>query len=199
MSTTTSRPRHLFVARHGQTALNAEGRLRGLADPPLDEVGDAEACRLATEMSRRGVTVVISSPLTRAWQTAHVVALAAGVPHLVDDSFNDRDYGPHTGHVRAQVEARWGTVDRAPGVEPAENVLRRVLVGVERALETARGGTALVVTHDAVIRPLLHTIDPGRELAVLTGSWNWLARGEDGWSLIAADQVPPGRDEARPA
>ena len=33
----------VFLARHGRTALNAEGRLRGLSDPPLDDVGLAEA------------------------------------------------------------------------------------------------------------------------------------------------------------
>jgi broad specificity phosphatase PhoE len=37
----------VYLARHGRTALNAEGRLRGLSDPPLDEVGIAEVARLA--------------------------------------------------------------------------------------------------------------------------------------------------------
>ena len=43
--------RHLYLVRHGQTALNAEGRLRGLSNPPLDETGDAEARNLAGPQS----------------------------------------------------------------------------------------------------------------------------------------------------
>ena len=37
----------VYLARHGRTALNAGGRLRGLSNPPLDSVGEAEAQRLA--------------------------------------------------------------------------------------------------------------------------------------------------------
>jgi len=32
----------VYLALHGRTALNAEGRLRGLSDPPLDDIGVAE-------------------------------------------------------------------------------------------------------------------------------------------------------------
>ena len=37
----------VYLARHGRTALNAEDRLRGLSDPPLDEVGLAEVSAVA--------------------------------------------------------------------------------------------------------------------------------------------------------
>ena len=39
--------RRVYLARHGRTALNADDRLRGLSDPPLDQVGIADAARLA--------------------------------------------------------------------------------------------------------------------------------------------------------
>ena len=42
--------RRVYLARHGQTALNADGRLRGLSDPPLDDVGLAEVARLAPDV-----------------------------------------------------------------------------------------------------------------------------------------------------
>lgn len=56
---------NLYLVRHAQTALNAAGRLRGLADPPLDDVGEAEAERLAAVLATTGVAVVISSRLER--------------------------------------------------------------------------------------------------------------------------------------
>ncbi|MGN6126328.1 MAG: histidine phosphatase family protein, partial [Humibacter sp.] len=53
----TDQPQHLFLIRHGQTALNAEGRLRGLANPPLDEVGRAEAEATAVALTGRGIDI----------------------------------------------------------------------------------------------------------------------------------------------
>ncbi|HWU48178.1 MAG TPA: histidine phosphatase family protein, partial [Humibacter sp.] len=47
-----ARQQHLYLARHGQTVLNAEGRLRGLANPPLNEVGQAEAAALGLYLQR---------------------------------------------------------------------------------------------------------------------------------------------------
>lgn len=108
----------VYLARHGQTALNAERRLRGLSNPPLDEVGIAEAARLAEVLAAKKPTVVISSPLQRAVATAQAIASAAGVGIIVDERPNDRDYGPMTGQRRADVEARFGSIDAAPGVEP---------------------------------------------------------------------------------
>lgn len=56
----------VLLVRHGRTALNAQGRLRGLSDPPLDEVGLAEAARLAAALAPECATVVLCSPLPRA-------------------------------------------------------------------------------------------------------------------------------------
>ena len=75
---------HVFLARHGQTALNAQGRLRGLSDPPLDEVGIAEAARLAEALASKHPTVVICSPLQRAVATAHAIGAASGGVWRVD-------------------------------------------------------------------------------------------------------------------
>jgi probable phosphoglycerate mutase len=66
----TSIADRVFLARHGRTALNAEGRLRGLSDPPLDEVGVAEVARLAEALAPKHPTAVICSPLQRAVATA---------------------------------------------------------------------------------------------------------------------------------
>jgi len=92
----TSIADRVFLARHGRTALNAEGRLRGLSDPPLDEVGIAEVARLAEALARKHPTAVICSPLQRAVATAQAIGSASGAPVTVDARLNDRDYGPMT-------------------------------------------------------------------------------------------------------
>ncbi|UQX09747.1 histidine phosphatase family protein [Candidatus Mycobacterium methanotrophicum] len=76
----------VFLARHGRTALNAQGRLRGLSDPPLDEVGIVEAARLADALVPKHPTAVICSPLQRAVATAHAIGAACGATVTVEHS-----------------------------------------------------------------------------------------------------------------
>ncbi|MEO7015116.1 MAG: histidine phosphatase family protein [Leifsonia sp.] len=182
---------HLYLARHGQTVLNAEGRLRGLANPPLDEVGQAEAAALGLYLQNKGVVAVFSSPLSRAVSTAQAIAEAAGVEAFADDRFNDRDYGPWTGHVKADVIAEFGSVDAAPGVEPVSQVMARARPALDAVLDHYPDGSVCVVTHDAVIRPLLVALDPAvAEILAPTGSVNDLIRAAGSWRVEAVDLQP---------
>jgi broad specificity phosphatase PhoE len=185
------KPQYLYLARHGQTALNAAGRLRGLADPPLDDIGELEARRLAEVFTQHAPALVISSPLQRAARTAQIIAGRSGVPFVADQRFNDRDYGPQTGKVKEAVVAEWGSVDNAPGVEPVSAVLARARPALDAVLDAAKGGPIVVVTHDAVIRPLIEMIDSRfTHLLAPTGSWNQLLRKNQTWSVRLVDQRP---------
>lgn len=55
----------VYMVRHGRTALNAAGLLRGQLDPPLDRVGRLEAAQLAAVFVHREIEVVVASPLRR--------------------------------------------------------------------------------------------------------------------------------------
>ncbi|WP_313542140.1 MULTISPECIES: histidine phosphatase family protein [Leifsonia] len=186
-------PHHLFLVRHGQTALNAEGRLRGLANPPLDQTGIAEARAVAEALASRGIGEVRCSPLDRAVTTARIIAERCGCAVETDPAFNDRDYGPWTGHVKHDVVAKFGSVDAAPGVEPISRVLERAVPALDRLVRASEGAVC-VVTHDAVIRPLLEAIDPASRTArVRTGSWSELLLEHGVWSVVQLDQEPiPG-------
>ncbi len=182
---------HLYLVRHGRTALNAEGRLRGLANPPLDEVGRAEAIAVAAALAGKGIAAVHCSPLERAQRTAHLIAEELGCDFEVDPRFTDRDYGPWTGQVKADVVAEFGSVDAAPGVESTAAVLERARPALDAVLDEHPDEAVCVVTHDAVIRPLLAAVDPSvGEVRALTGSWNELVREDGRWSVVAVDRVP---------
>jgi probable phosphoglycerate mutase len=75
----------LILVRHGRTAANASGLLLGRADPPLDEVGVAQAAGVAAEL--RDVYRVVTSPLARTRATAE----ALGVPVSVDERWLELD------------------------------------------------------------------------------------------------------------
>jgi broad specificity phosphatase PhoE len=64
----------LLLARHGQTADNAGGLILGRRDPPLSELGRAQARALAAAAVQLGIAALWTSPLQRAAATAAVVS-----------------------------------------------------------------------------------------------------------------------------
>ncbi|MGD0441703.1 MAG: histidine phosphatase family protein [Acidimicrobiales bacterium] len=189
---------HVFLLRHGETALNAAGVLRGQLDVPLDETGKAQAAALGEVFRDVPLSAVVSSPLSRAVATARPVAHASGSPLAIDDRLTDRFYGQWAGHSLEQVEQRFGSIDSAPLVEAwqvletrTEDAFRDAVVTAESTHtsgETARLGVA-IVAHDAVLRALfgrlLPALSPAR-LDLPTGSWSELVAATAGkqWKVL---------------
>lgn len=182
------------MLRHGRTALNAGGQLRGRLDVPLDVVGLTEAERLGDTFSTVGLAVILSSPLQRATTTAEAVARRHGLQVDTVPGLADRDWGPWAGHVESEVAARFGTAEAAPGVEPFEQFLSRILEAVHRLTARAGVGPVMAVAHDAVNRALLAHLVPGLgdpgSIPQRTGCWNLLRRDSGGWSAPVVDAVP---------
>lgn len=178
----------VYLARHGRTALNAEGRLRGLSDPPLDEVGIAEVARLANLLATKHPTAVISSPLQRAVATAEAIGVAAGAPTTIDNRLNDRDYGPQTGLRRADVERQYGSVDSAPGVEPLAVLADRARRAFFELVAEFGPGPVVMVSHDAFNCALLAQLDSSLEhISQQTACWNQLSLIDGTWRVDAYD------------
>jgi glucosyl-3-phosphoglycerate phosphatase len=187
MSTGAAR---VFLARHGRTAMNAEGRLRGLSDPVLDEIGLTEAAQLAEALASKDPTAVISSPLQRAVATAHAIGAACSAPVHVDRRLNDRDYGPMTGRVRADVEREHGSVDAAPGVEPLAELKVRAYNAFLDLADDFGPGPLVMVSHDAFNRALLGQLDPAlADVEQRTACWNELSRAGGRWHVDAFNLV----------
>ena len=180
----------VFLARHGRTALNAEGRLRGLSDPPLDEVGIAEAAGLAQVLGVKHLTVVICSPLQRAVSTAHAIGSVCGAPVHVDRRLNDRDYGPMTGRVRTEVEREYGSIDAAPDVESLAALRARAHAAFYGLVDDYGPGPLAMVSHDAFNRALLGQLDLAyADVDQRTACWNELSRVDGQWRIDAVNQV----------
>jgi broad specificity phosphatase PhoE len=184
----------VYLVRHGQTPLNESGVLRGLLDPPLDDVGHQQARRLGAVLGSRGLSAVAASPLRRARETAQPVADRAGLEVATDRRLVDRDYGRWAGTSRESVVARWGSVDDAPGVEPVFAVRDRAVEGLTDIARRARGGMVVVVSHDAVIRQVLVAFDAGLgdpdALAQENGCFNTLEWREDRWKVLRVNEIP---------
>lgn len=181
----------IYLCRHGRTQLNVSGVLRGRLDPALDLIGRAEARELAEELSRLDLSRVVSSPLLRARETASAIAAAAGIEVELEERFIDRDYGRFNGLPADQVAAEHGTVDAAPGVEPAAEVARRAAAGIGELVGAADERPIVVVSHDIVIRLVLSALAPRADgsdhLPPRTGCWSLLRHQNDGWRLVVAN------------
>jgi probable phosphoglycerate mutase len=193
----------VYLVRHGQTPLNESGALRGLADPPLDETGLRQAQRLGNALGGRGLSAVIASPLLRARQTAQPVAERAGLAVSADECLLDRDYGPWTGVGRDSVTSQWGSVDRAPGVEPQSAVRERAVRGLTDIARRCPGGTAVVVSHDAVNRQVLAAFDAGLgdpdAIPQDNGCFNTLEWCDGRWIVLSVNERPAAGSGCPPA
>jgi broad specificity phosphatase PhoE len=196
----------VFLVRHGETALNAAGVLRGQLDVPLDATGEAEALALGALFREVPLSAVVSSPLRRATDTARPIASSSGAPVEIDDRLRDRYYGKWAGHSLEQVEERFGSVDAVPFVEARRLLEARV---EEAFLDAIAAGAArsprgtpseaqqlgvVLVTHDAVIRTLLGRLLPALNLATVdlpTGSWTQLvSTPTGGWEALHLGEIP---------
>lgn len=185
----------IYLARHGRTALNAAGALRGHLDPPLDAVGRQQAEWLGAALAKRGARLVAASPLRRAVETAQAVASAARIDVAIDPRLIDRDYGRWAGQSTEAVTAQWGSVDLAPNVEPAAEVRARALEALADFARAAHG-VAVVVSHDAVNRLVLATLGCGvgdpDQLPQETGCFNTLECRSGHWTVVSVNEVPVG-------
>jgi broad specificity phosphatase PhoE len=108
----------LILVRHGQTTANAGGLLVGRMDSPLTDLGrrQAHAAAGAVRRSGRPIARVLSSPLSRARDSA----AALGLPVEVDDRWIELDYGEFDGRpLRAMPEDAWATWRSDPSFVPA--------------------------------------------------------------------------------
>jgi broad specificity phosphatase PhoE len=171
----------VFLVRHGRTALNASGLLRGRIDAPLDAVGLSEALRLGTLFASVALDKVVSSPLERSFETARAIAEPHGLTVTAEPAFADRDYGPWSGKPQAELEARYGSVDGAPAAEVEARAAfeRRVIAALDSLVGDSRNESVVVVGHDAVNKALIQAYcdprrDAGAEIPQPTGCWNRL-------------------------
>jgi probable phosphoglycerate mutase len=159
--------RRLYVARHGETDWNVDGRWQGRTDVPLNDRGRAQARELAERLRAEKIASVVSSDLSRARETAEIVAGALGARFAyADERWNERAFGIFEGLTREECAERhpdewrvWSADPRvAPsGAETYEALASRVVAAIDRALDL--DAPALIVTHGGSLRALLRTVN----------------------------------------
>ena len=164
----------LTLIRHGETDWNRDRRIQGSTDIPLNDTGRMQArdaaALLRESLDPRVPTVIAASDLSRARETAEIIADELGIarPRLYP-ALRERSYGEAEGIDSTEFAARWGDWHTAevPGAEPWTELRIRALAGlrvaVDDAVEAAASPAAsvLVVTHGALIREVLRSATDG--------------------------------------
>jgi broad specificity phosphatase PhoE len=179
----------LFLVRHGETDWNQQRRIQGLTDIPLNDVGRGQARTTGRLLARRSWDAVYSSPLSRAFETARIIAGELGLEDPTPvDSLVERNYGEAEGLNFLEVERRWPDRGAVPGQESREEVVARVVPAL-RDLATAHPSQSLVVvTHGGAIRAVLTAVQPDSSHGMITnGSVHSFRFGDDELQLIAFD------------
>ncbi|QFZ16852.1 bifunctional RNase H/acid phosphatase [Saccharothrix syringae] len=168
-------PTRLYLLRHGQTELSVARRYSGRGNPPLTDVGRAQAEAAARRLGKvEGVAAVVSSPLGRAAETARAVAAATGAGLSTHDGLVETDFGAWEGLTFTEAAARDPELHRrwladpsvpAPGGESFDQVQQRVRRARADLIARHGGATVVVVSHVTPIKQLLRVaLDVGPSL-----------------------------------
>lgn len=196
----------LIFLRHGRTAYNAEGRLQGQRDAPLDEVGWRQAAEVGAHLREHyDIGHVITSALTRARQTAEVAGFA-DLPTTVDQRWREIDFGNHDTRKMSELGVNLGAmwlddIEWIPtgGAESMGMLHRRVGAALGDAVAThnalPKGHAVLVVSHSIPIKSAVtHVVKATPEmimrLNVGLASISTASRNGDDLVLVSFNERP---------
>ncbi|HEX4261357.1 MAG TPA: histidine phosphatase family protein [Acetobacteraceae bacterium] len=150
----------MILLRHGQSEFNAAFNLTrrdpGIQDPKLTDLGRAQAVSAAAALAAEPIARIITSPYTRALQTAEAIAPALGVPVLVNPVVRERfAFACDVGSPRSALARDWPEHDFSgveevwwPAIEePTEDVIARAALFRAEMAALPDWSDTLVVTH----------------------------------------------------
>ena len=155
----------LWLARHGQTDWNVEGRYQGHADVPLNALGVQQAHLLAHKLDGQKFDAIFSSDLQRARLTAEVAAARLGLPLRLDARLREIDQGDWEGELVAEISRRYAErwhvnpADPegfgAPNGETIGQVAARMNAAADEIASAFPGGRVLVISHGLAVAILI--------------------------------------------
>jgi uncharacterized phosphatase len=151
----------LTLVRHGETDWNAQRRMQGRTDIPLNERGRRQAELVAERLRGTSWDGIVSSPLIRVMDVARAIARAIGHPEdaiVQRDDLVERSFGEAEGMTLAERTERFGLDGPIPGIEPYEELDRRVMNALREIESQYRLGRVLVVAHGGVVNAALEQL-----------------------------------------
>jgi 2,3-bisphosphoglycerate-dependent phosphoglycerate mutase len=151
----------IHLVRHGETDWNVERRLQGWTDIPLNATGLRQAQAAALALADRDIGVIVSSDLSRARDTAELIAAEAGVEVITDPALRERHYGIAEGRLNSELESQFdGTLDERwadpdftfEGGETRRDVYLRLGTFLTELLASPPQHEIVLVSHGGALR-----------------------------------------------
>lgn len=155
----------IYIARHGETTWNEEGRIQGRSDPELSLKGYGQSLALLKQLKDRPLSAIYASTLQRSIHTAQPVADHIGLPIQRQPALDEIAFGILEGknlyHFDEELKNEWNRFKdnrfayRIPGAENYADVANRIRPFEERLLRDHEGQEVLIVGHRVVNRLLI--------------------------------------------
>lgn len=149
----------IALVRHGETEYNRQRLIQGQIDIPLNEVGKNQAKLTAKNFTK--VDVIISSPLSRAKETAKIIAQEINHQQeiIINDYFIERDFGLADG----KDISKWFDKIHAQSIKNLElssDLKKRTMIGLKNVVKEYQNKNIMIVSHSHTIKAILNAIDP---------------------------------------
>lgn len=197
-------PTRICLVRHGETAWNAERRLQGHEDVPLNTVGVRQAAAVSDALAGTRFDAIYSSDLQRALLTAQAIARHQACRVQIDTRLRERHFGLMQGLTRDEAELRHpGLYARLRSLEPdavpaggGESLLAfhaRVRALLTEVARIHPAQTVLLVSHggclDAIYRFITGMpLEKTRDFPLGNATLNWISHQADHWQLDSWDE-----------
>jgi uncharacterized phosphatase len=147
---------HLGLLRHGQTDWNINFLLQGVTDIPMNQTGIEQVKLAAQAIRAEDWDVVLTSPLSRARQTAEIIASQHGYTEIIEQELLiERSFGEAEGLSHEQWRAKYSNLDVIPGGESRTQLADRSKLLLETISKELAGKRILAISHGALIRALI--------------------------------------------
>jgi broad specificity phosphatase PhoE len=158
--------RSFYFLRHGETDWNREQRIQGHTDIPLNALGREQAAAVAPLLLRFDIHRIVTSPLSRAVETADILNAVLKKPVTVEAQIKERNFGDFEGENIMRIEELRRTLADAgepaeengnicpPNAEPYADFRVRAVAGFSTHLSAFPGENILFITHGGVYRVL---------------------------------------------
>lgn len=158
----------ILLVRHGETDWNVERRVQGQTDRPLNAAGRAQARALADRLAGEQLHAVYSSDLSRARETAELVAGRHGLDVVILPDLREKDFGSWEGLTEREIAMRFP--EARPGHwgdgETAVALAERVVRALGHIAAAHHGERVLVVSHGGPIRAALRRAGSSGPLSI---------------------------------
>jgi broad specificity phosphatase PhoE len=142
---------HFYFVRHGETDWNLNKIYMGSMDIPLNPTGREQAKRVANLLKKEPIAHIVSSPLSRALETAEIIAETMQRPISIHHGFRESNLGILQGRPKSQGQGLiegWADGKHVEAAETAEQFHLRIKAALNETLEMP--APVLIVAHGGV-------------------------------------------------